>query len=105
MRRARKPELDLTKQVLTYFVRNPGAADSAEGIARWRIMDEKIRSTVQDTFAVLRWLVAEGYLDEVSTRGAGSIFRLNTDRIDDARQLIADPSVRRRRRPSENAGK
>jgi hypothetical protein len=103
LRRAQKPELDLTKQVLAYFVRNPGAADSAEGIARWRIMDEKIRSTVQNTFAVLRWLVAEGYLDEVSTRGAGSIFRFNTERIDDARELIAGSPSRRRRKPRENA--
>jgi len=103
LRRARKTELNLTKQVLAYFVHNPGAADSAEGIARWRIMDEKIRSTVQETFAVLRWLVEEGYLDEISTRGAGSIFRLNTDRIDDARELIASSPLRRRRKPRENA--
>jgi hypothetical protein len=105
LRRARKPEPDLAKQVLAYFVHNPGAADSAEGIARWRIMDEKIRSTVQDTFAVLRWLVAEGYLDEVSTRGAGSIFRLNTDRINDARDLIAGSSLRRRGSRDENTGR
>jgi hypothetical protein len=103
LRRARKPEFDLAKQVLAYFVHNPSAADSAEGIARWRIMDEKIRSTVQETFAVLRWLVAEGYLDEVSTRGAGRIFRLNAGRIDDARELVSDSPSRRRRKRSETA--
>ena len=96
MRREKKDEFDMAKQVLAYFVRNPGAADSAEGVARWRIMDERIRSSVQQTFAVLRWLVAEGYLDEISTRGAGSIFRLNTDRIDDARELVAGSPSRRR---------
>jgi hypothetical protein len=103
LRRARKPELDLAKQVLAYFVRNPDAADSAEGIAQWRIMDEKIRFTVQETFAVLRWLVTEGYLDEISTRGAGTIFRLNTDRIGEARELVAGSRLRSRRKPPENA--
>ena len=101
MRGVRKPELDLAKQVLAYFVHNPSAADSVEGIARWRIMDEKIRFTVQETFAVLRWLVAEGYLDEVPTRGAGRIFRLNSERIDDARELVNGSSSRRRRKRSE----
>ena len=101
MRGVRKPELDLAKQVLAYFVHNPNAADSVEGIARWRIMDEKIRFTVQETFAVLRWLVAEGYLDEVPTRGAGRIFRLNSERIDDARELVNGSSSRRRRKRSE----
>lgn len=101
LRRARKPEDDLAKQVLAYFVHNPSAADNAEGIARWRIMDEKIRFTVAETFAVLRWLVAEGYLDEVSTRGAGRIFRLKTERIDDARELVSGSSSRKRRKRSE----
>ena len=98
LRQSKESDLDLATEVLAYFVRNPRAADSAEGIARWRVMDEKVCRNVRETYAVLRWLVAHGYLEETSSRSAGAIFRLNEDRAAEARSFVEAAASPRRRR-------
>jgi hypothetical protein len=95
-----RSEADVARQILAYFLRNPDAADTAEGVARWRVMDEQIRHSVRETLVALKWLVAKGYLQESSSRSSGSIFRLRGDRSDERRKLAfgARPKSRRRKR-------
>ncbi len=76
------------KQVLGYFVRNPEAADSLEGVARWRLLEEQIQSSLVQTEAAVEWLVAQGFLLEFGSRGSGHLFRLNPARRDDAIRLL-----------------
>ena len=54
---------DMAREILNYFVRNPHAADTLEGVARWRLMDEMIRRKLDETEAALECLV--GYADEI----------------------------------------
>ena len=68
---------DVTKDILSYFLRNPQTADDLEGIARWRLMRETIRRSVEDTNRALEWLAEQGFLMRDTTFGAGPIFRLN----------------------------
>jgi hypothetical protein len=79
---------DAIGEILTYFVEHPAAADSLEGIARWRLMQRKIEKTVIETEKGLNWLVARGFLLREVRRSAGSIFRLNPDRQDAAKRLV-----------------
>jgi hypothetical protein len=98
LQRPTRTERDVAKQILAYFLRNPRAADSAEGVARWRVRDERVRHSVRETFVALKWLVAKGYLEETSSRAAGSIFQLNANRAGEARRLIdGDPKPKSRR--------
>jgi hypothetical protein len=83
----------MARQILTYFVRNPHAADTIEGVARWRLMDELIRRRLDETLTALKWLVAEGYLIESPPRGGAATFSLNLERADEARRLLEDRSV------------
>jgi hypothetical protein len=85
-------ELDLVKQVLNYFVRNPNAADNLEGITRWRLLEEQIHRSLQETQVALAWLVEQGFLDEVKTSGAPPIFRLNPERRADAISFVEGES-------------
>jgi hypothetical protein len=80
----------MARDILRYFLRNPQAVDSLEGIARWRLMDEVIRRKLDETEAGLEWLVAREYLISSTSPGGVAIFRLNAERIDDARQFLAD---------------
>jgi hypothetical protein len=75
--------------ILGYFVRSPQAADTLEGIARWRLLDAYITRKVEETQCALDWLVAEGYLLETRTAGAGLIYSLNPDRADAARDFLS----------------
>jgi len=80
----------MVEEILTYFVRNPLAADSLEGIARWRLMDEVIRRNLNRTEASLRWLVAQGYLTSSVAPGGAATFSLNHDRLDEAKRFLTD---------------
>jgi hypothetical protein len=76
-------------EILSYFTRNPEAADSLEGIARWRLLDEVIYRSYQETEAALGWLVERGFLIETSRPGIKPIFRLNPDRVADSAAVVA----------------
>jgi hypothetical protein len=68
---------DVARDILSYFLRNPQTADDLEGIARWRLMSETIRRSVEDTNRALEWLAEQGFLMRDITAGARPIFRLN----------------------------
>lgn len=97
MQRLTRSQTDVARKILAYFLRNPDAADTAEGVARWRVMDEQIRYSVRETLVALKWLVAKGYLQESSSRSSGAIFRLRADRSDETRKLAFGPRPRSRR--------
>jgi hypothetical protein len=92
------PERDRAKEILSYFVRNPKAADSFEGVVRWRLLDQAIHQAVNETRDALDWLVEEGYLCEATTAGAGPIFSLNAERRGEAERFLSSPPGRRKRR-------
>lgn len=75
--------------ILNYFLRNPQMADTLEGIARWRLMNETIHRSVEETNEALEWLTEQGFLARVPRAGAGMIFRLNPDKRDGAELFLA----------------
>ena len=77
------------RDVLRYFLRNPRAADSLEGVARWRLLDEAIHHNVSETQAALRWLVACGYLTSRCSPGTEPTFSLNRNHRRAAETWIA----------------
>jgi hypothetical protein len=82
------------REILGYFVRNPDAADSLEGIVRWRLLEQVIHRTISDTEVALKWLVAEGYLIETELPHSRRLFRLNPEKYGHAQNLLAgEPRV------------
>jgi hypothetical protein len=82
----------MAREILRYFVRNPQAADSLEGVARWRLMDEVIRRKLDETQAALEWLVVEGYLNTSVSPGGTVTFSLNPTPAKDIQQFLAGSS-------------
>jgi len=70
-------DLDVARDVLRYFVRNPEAADTVEGVARWRLLDEKIYRDLEQVTRAMAWLVAQGLLVEDHLPFSRTAFRLN----------------------------
>lgn len=87
---ASSDDLTVTRQVLSYFVRNPQAVDSLEGIARWRLLDEAIHVQVSAAREALGWLVARGVLREVAGPGHQPVFSLDPERKEAAERLLAE---------------
>ena len=86
---SQQPDENGVKEVLNYFLRNPQAADSLEGIARWRLLDEVVRRKVEATRRALAWLVNRDYLIVTTVAGAEPIFCLNPERSAEAKAFLA----------------
>jgi hypothetical protein len=82
--------VDVAKDILRYFLRNPGAVDSVKEIARWRLMQEAVRRSVEETQQALKWLAAEGYVSEENLVGVESIYQLNPERRAEAASFVED---------------
>jgi hypothetical protein len=89
---ARAQRLESVKKILSYFVRHPEAADTHEGIARWRLLEEAIYQTTEETREALSWLVSKGFLRETSIVGRAPIFQLNSGKRKEAEEFLGLPS-------------
>ena len=78
----------VVRDIMRYFLQYPAAADSVEGIARWRLLQLRAQDVVQETNAALALLVEREILQEIPVLGAAPLFRLNPDKSDDARRLM-----------------
>src|SRR5688572_9205058 len=84
-----QPELSgVVRDVMRYFVQHPLAADSLEGIARWRLLEQRACDLVAETSSAVAMLVGEGMLEEVAVAGGKTLYRLNPAKIDAARQFL-----------------
>jgi hypothetical protein len=81
---------EIVVDLLSYFLRNPSATDSFDGIVRWRIMDEIVRRSVADTEGALEVLIAEGYMRQEQVPGGKTVYALRDERRDDAERLVRE---------------
>jgi hypothetical protein len=87
-RRAPRPRR--AAEVLRFFLNNPHAADSLEGVVRWRLLRETIHRSVTEVDEALHWLVEQQLLITQTAPGVAPIFSLNNSRVREAQALVAD---------------
>jgi hypothetical protein len=78
---------EITRSILKFFLQSPGQVESFVGIARWRLLEEEVRSSVKRTEEGLLWLVAKGFLT-VATVGSRPVYTLNPEKLEEAKQLV-----------------
>jgi hypothetical protein len=78
----------VVRDIMRYFVQHPAAADSVEGIARWRLLQQRVQDVVQETDAALALLVGRDIILEIRTGSAPPLFRLNPEKSDEVRRLL-----------------
>lgn len=83
-------ELDAAKEIMAYFLENPEAADSFEGIARWRLMATIVERSLAETQKALLWLVENGYLLKQEIPGSQSIFSVNREKTAETKRLVEE---------------
>lgn len=83
------------REILEYYLENRCTADTLEGIAEWLLLEELVHRRVEETDAALRWLVARGFLRRITaSMAAPPLYRLNTDKVDEAAQLVRETNPR-----------
>jgi len=80
---------DVTRAVLSYFLRHPRAADTLEGITRWRLMEEAVLRATQETDSALAWLVSAGFLRRTAVAGGAPVYSLAEERREEAERLFS----------------
>ncbi len=78
----------VAKEILGYYLRHPHAADTLTELARWRLVEEAVRQSVETTEAALQWLIAEGYVREEIRMGTERIYQFIPERRNDAESLL-----------------
>lgn len=76
------------QEILSYFLHHPEAADSLTELSRWRLMEQTVRRSVEDTREALDCLIAEGYVREVTRVGTESLYQFNSARREDAELFL-----------------
>jgi len=95
----------VAKKILRYFLDNPGAADSLDGIARWRLMEEMVQQSVAATESGLSWLVSQGYLEKKALPGSRQVFHLNPQRQREAEQFLDEETPEKSGDPQNHCSK
>ncbi|MES1245552.1 MAG: hypothetical protein ABUT39_28360 [Acidobacteriota bacterium] len=78
-----------TREVLGYFLRNPRTADTLEGITRWRLLEEVVQRTTEETGKAIAWLVSAGLLRRRLVPGGAPTYRLPAERKSEAERLLS----------------
>jgi hypothetical protein len=81
---------EIARDILSYFLRNPQAADDVEGLARWRLLREAIHRSIEETDHALEWLVEMGFLLKASPPGSNAIFSLNFQNLGRAESFVSN---------------
>ena len=80
----------LARDIVRYYMRNPGTVDTLEGLARWRLLEQQVRRTVREVGRVLSWLVEIGLLRELKRSGTPPLFGFNEKQIREALRFIEE---------------
>ena len=80
----------IARDILSYLLLHPAAADSFEGIARWRVLEEIARRSVASTEDAMQWLIAKGFLSEEKIAGGRTIYRLEASKRKEAELLVKE---------------
>lgn len=85
----RQNEPEAASEILRYFVAHPQAADTLEGLAHWRLAGRSKRLTMDQIAPALEWLVARGYLKQISKPYAERIYSLDQEHLSEAEQFLS----------------
>jgi hypothetical protein len=80
-------EAQLAEEILRYFLEHPNAADSLEGIAKWRLNWAVSRGLTR-TARALGKLVEMAFIEEIQIMGSSPVFQLNQANLADARNFL-----------------
>ena len=81
-------EDELAEEILRYFVEHPKAADSLEGIAKWRL-GHASSGNLACTAGALKRLVEFSFIEEIPILGSGPVFRLQEMNLAGAKEFLA----------------
>ena len=81
---------ELARNIIRYFLRNRFAADTLEGLVRWRLLEQRVDHDVEATVRALDLLVGKGLLREVQSPASGPLFSLDAGHTAEAERFVEE---------------
>ncbi len=76
------------RDILKYLLQHPEAKHTAEGIARYWILQQRLEEKLEIVLAAMQDLVQQGFMEEVHTPDGGSYYRLAPGKMNDISAAI-----------------
>ena len=76
--------------ILSFYLTNPGAVETRDGIVEWRLTEEITRLLVADTHRALGWLVERGLLSRIERPGGDPLYQLPAETRADAERFVGE---------------
>jgi Fe2+ or Zn2+ uptake regulation protein len=96
-RRGRDATWEMALKILHYLAENTNAADTAEGILQWWLLDRTIIEEEEAVGQALDLLVEQNLIVAVQTADSRRHYRLNAEKIEETRNLIREEETEKRR--------
>lgn len=87
-------DVEQAREILQYFMQHPQASDDLEGIARWRLLQQRVFHQVEEVSHALELLVKMDLLQQHVTPALGKRYSLNPARITESREFAAQETRR-----------
>ncbi|MFQ5865004.1 MAG: hypothetical protein ACE5IW_07235 [bacterium] len=76
--------------LLNYFVRQPSATDTLQGIAEWWILKEHISYTVEKISSTLDLLVSKGFVIVKEYHNQEKHYKLNEEKLSEIKKALRE---------------
>jgi hypothetical protein len=73
-RRSDERVLAVAKEIQNYLENHPNAADSADGVMRWWLSQQRLEESLQIVQQALEALVSQGEIDKAVTPGGRTVY-------------------------------
>lgn len=80
-------DVERAREILQYFMQHPQASDDLEGIARWRLLQERVVRQVEEVRKALELLVQMDLLHQDVTPTLGKRYSLNPAKVTESRNF------------------
>ncbi len=88
----------IARDVLAYLTAHPDARDTIEGIIRWWIPEQKIKTHITTLKNVIAELVAKGLILESHGHDSRIHYRINRQKIEEIEDFFQNKTARVRRK-------
>lgn len=86
--RMKKEEINAVCDILKYIQKQPQAKHTAQGIAKYWIVQQRLEEKIEVVASALEYLIQNGFLEEVKMEDGHSYFKVKEKRLKDIPSTI-----------------
>ena len=74
--------------ILKYIQKHPNVKHSAEGVAKYWILQQRLEESLETALAALNFLTTNGFLERIESKQTSEIFKVNKKKLDEIPRML-----------------